>query len=157
MYLFEDSFFIVVSVGLNCALGAKAMRPHIQSIARVAECYTICYPNAGLPDEMGGYKQTPKQMAEEIEDFLQNGFANIIGGCCGTTPDFIKEIAKVAAKYKPRTPKPKNHNLRLSGLEPFEYTDRTLFLNIGERCNVMGSIQFRKLIAAGKYEVSIQI
>jgi 5-methyltetrahydrofolate--homocysteine methyltransferase len=158
-----EAFYISVmhadmlSVGLNCALGTSAMRPYIHALSNIAECFTSAYPNAGLPNEMGAYTQTPAEMAEEIRDFLENGFVNLLGGCCGTTPDHIAAIAKVAAQYKPRVPVPKNTIMKLSGLEPLIYTKESNFLNVGERCNVAGSIRFKKLIMNNKYEDALAV
>eukprot|EP00818_Percolomonas_sp_WS_P009192 CAMPEP_0117447822 /NCGR_PEP_ID=MMETSP0759-20121206/7076_1 /TAXON_ID=63605 /ORGANISM="Percolomonas cosmopolitus, Strain WS" /LENGTH=1247 /DNA_ID=CAMNT_0005240175 /DNA_START=6 /DNA_END=3749 /DNA_ORIENTATION=- len=146
------------SIGLNCALGADLMLPHIESIANVAECWVSAYPNAGLPNQFGEYDQTPEQMAEAIRPFLQKGIVNLLGGCCGSTPDHIAAIAKVAAEFQPkRRPLPKNTNMRLSGLEPFVFTKETNFMNIGERCNVAGSRRFKNLILKNKYSEALQV
>jgi 5-methyltetrahydrofolate--homocysteine methyltransferase len=158
-----EAFYISVmhskmmSIGLNCALGTKQMRPYIEAMSNIAECYVSAYPNAGLPDEMGTYRQKPHEMAEEVREFLKSGFVNIVGGCCGSTPDHITAIAKVAAEYPPRKPAPICTDMRLSGLEPLVYTDKTLFLNVGERCNVAGSIRFKKLIMNNKYDEALSI
>ena len=108
----------LVSIGLNCSLGAKQMRPFVEDLSNVSEKYLSVYPNAGLPNEMGGYDETPQTMATVLEDFLECGFVNIVGGCCGTTPEHIKAIAELVKHYKPRVPKKQKTFLRLSGLEP---------------------------------------
>jgi len=145
------------SVGLNCALGAKDMRPHLESISRMASCFVSAYPNAGLPNAFGGYDESPEMMGEQIEDFCRSGFVNIIGGCCGTTPDHIREFVRVAAKYQPRKPAEYSPYTRLSGLEPLIITPETNFVNIGERTNVTGSRAFARLIRDEKYEEALSV
>jgi len=158
-----EAFYISVmhsdmmSVGLNCALGTKQMRPFVQALSECAECYVSAYPNAGLPDEMGAYRQKPEEMAEEVRDFLASGFVNIVGGCCGSTPDHIAAIARVAAEYKPRQRIAKITDMRLSGLEPLRYTSSSNFLNVGERCNVAGSIRFKKMVMNNKYDDALAV
>lgn len=147
----------MMTIGLNCALGTANMEPHVKELSRIAECYVSAYPNCGLPDEMGGYKQKPEEMADEIESYVKQGIVNIVGGCCGTTPDHIRAIAERVKNYKPRIPQPKNRNLRLSGLEPLEYTEKSNFLNVGERCNVTGSLAFKRLILGGNYEKALEV
>ncbi len=147
----------MLSVGLNCALGAEQMRPYIAELSRVANCYVSCYPNAGLPNEFGEYDQTPEQIAAEVEDFIKSGFVNIIGGCCGTTPEHIKAIAGVAEKYQPRIIPEIEPYLRLSGMEPVVVRPDTNFVNIGERTNVTGSKKFAKLILSENYEEALSI
>lgn len=147
----------IFSIGLNCALGAKEMRPYIQELSRIAECYTSCYPNAGLPNAFGGYDETPEMMGEDIDDFLSNGFANVIGGCCGTTPDHIRHMATIAAKYSPRTIPSHPQYTRLSGLEPLTITPEMNFVNVGERTNVTGSRKFARLILEDKYETALSV
>lgn len=139
------------SIGLNCALGADAMKPHIEEMANVADTFICAYPNAGLPNAFGAYEQTPETMANLIEPFAREGLVNIIGGCCGTTPEHIAKIAAVVARYKPRQVPVIEPRLRLSGLEPFTLSPDIPFVNIGERTNVTGSAKFRKLITAGDY------
>ena len=147
----------LLAVGLNCSLGAKQMRPFIQELAEKAPFFVSVYPNAGLPNEMGEYDETPGTTSGMLEDFISNGFANIIGGCCGTTPDHIKLITKAAGKFKPRVvPKPEKY-LRLSGLEPRIIRPETNFVNIGERTNVTGSKKFANLILAGDYEGALVV
>ncbi|CAM4121149.1 methionine synthase [Cytophagaceae bacterium 50C-KIRBA] len=147
----------LLSVGLNCALGADLMRPYIKTLSDKSPFLVSAHPNAGLPNEMGEYDQSPEQMAEVIEDYLQNGFINIIGGCCGTTPEHIRLIAETAAKYPPHQLPTKNPNQKLSGLEPLEITELTNFVNIGERCNVTGSKKFARLIREENFEEAIAI
>uniref|UniRef100_F4C4Y7 Methionine synthase n=1 Tax=Sphingobacterium sp. (strain 21) TaxID=743722 RepID=F4C4Y7_SPHS2 len=147
----------ILSIGLNCALGAKEMRPHIEELSEKAGCYVSAYPNAGLPNEFGGYDEQPHETAHLIEDFIESGFVNIVGGCCGTTPKHIRCIADKAAKAKPRkVPKPEPF-LRLSGLEPITYTPNSVFMNIGERTNVTGSPKFAKLILSGDFEAALSV
>ncbi|HYK75882.1 MAG TPA: methionine synthase, partial [Daejeonella sp.] len=147
----------LLSVGLNCALGAKEMRPHIQELSEKASCFISAYPNAGLPNEFGAYDEVPHETAHLVEDFIKSGFVNIVGGCCGTTPDHIQCIAEKAAKYAPRVPGTINPYLRLSGLEPVTLTPETNFINIGERTNITGSPKFSKLILSGDYEAALSV
>ncbi len=156
-FLTSVSHLDLLSVGLNCALGADLMRPYVQTLAKESPFLVSAHPNAGLPNEMGEYDQTPAEMAVIVEDFLQNGFMNIIGGCCGTTPAHIAEIAKVAAKYKPRIIPVFEPIQKLSGLEPLKITKETNFVNIGERCNVTGSKKFARLIREGNYDEAISV
>ena len=147
----------LLSVGLNCALGAKEMRPHIEELSDKATCYISAYPNAGLPNEFGEYDEVPHQTAHLVEDFIQSGFVNIVGGCCGTTPEHIKCIAEKAAKYPTRVIPSVQPFLRLSGLEPVTLTPETNFVNIGERTNVTGSPKFSKLILSGDFEGALSV
>jgi len=145
------------SVGLNCALGAKDMRPYLETLSNVASTWVSVYPNAGLPNAFGGYDETPDAMGLDIEDFCKSGFVNVVGGCCGTTPDHIRAFAKVAAKYSPR-PKPHRFEfMQLSGLEPVTLTAEANFMNVGERTNVTGSAKFLKLIKEDKYEDALAV
>ncbi|HSP88724.1 MAG TPA: methionine synthase [Ignavibacteriaceae bacterium] len=159
-----EAFLISVShtrnllcVGLNCALGAKQMRPFIKELSDKAPFFVSVYPNAGLPNEMGEYDETPEVMIKMMEDFLASGFANIVGGCCGTTPDHIKLIAETAAKYKPRKIPEVKKYLRLSGIESLVIHPQTNFVNIGERTNVTGSKKFANLILSGNYEGALAV
>ena len=145
------------TIGLNCALGANAMRGHIAELSEVADTFICCYPNAGLPNEFGGYDETPEFMARQLETFLRDGLVNIIGGCCGTTPAHIRAFAELAAQYPPRQVPTIEPLLRLSGLEPFTLTKQIPFVNIGERTNVTGSARFRKLITAGDYNGALDV
>jgi 5-methyltetrahydrofolate--homocysteine methyltransferase len=147
----------LVSIGLNCALGAKQMRPFVEDLSRVSDKFLSVYPNAGLPNEMGGYDETPQTMASVLDDFLKSGFVNIVGGCCGTTPDHIKEIAGIVKNYKPRIPKQQEPYLRLSGLEPVLLRPDSNFMNIGERTNVTGSKKFARLIKENKYDEALSV
>ena len=146
-----------ISIGLNCALGAKEMRPYIQELAEKSPTFVSAYPNAGLPNEFGEYDETADQMGHFIEDFLASGFLNIVGGCCGTTPDHIRKISELAKKVKPR-PRPSiPPYLRISGLESVTLNPSTNFINIGERTNITGSPKFSKLILSGDYEGALNI
>ncbi|XP_059026315.1 methionine synthase isoform X2 [Mustela lutreola] len=160
-----EAFVISVShadplcIGLNCALGAAEMRPFIETIGKCTTAYVLCYPNAGLPNTFGDYDETPDMMATQLKDFAADGLVNIVGGCCGTTPDHIREIAKAVKNCKPRVPPATvfEEHMLLSGLEPFRIGPYTNFVNIGERCNVAGSRKFAKLIMAGNYEEALTI
>jgi 5-methyltetrahydrofolate--homocysteine methyltransferase len=147
----------LVSVGLNCALGAKQMRPFVEDLSNVSDKFLSVYPNAGLPNEMGGYDETPQSMATVLEDFLASGFVNIVGGCCGTTPDHIKAIADKVKNHKPRIPKQQEPYLRLSGLEPVVLRPDSNFMNIGERTNVTGSKKFARLIKEEKFDEALSV
>lgn len=147
----------LLSIGLNCALGAKEMRPHIEELSAKASCFISAYPNAGLPNEFGAYDEVPHQTAHLVEDFIASGFVNIVGGCCGTTPEHIHCIAEKAAKYPPRIPAQPETYLRLSGLEALTLTPETNFVNIGERTNITGSPKFSKLILGGDYEAALAV
>ncbi|MCC8935830.1 methionine synthase [Bradyrhizobium sp. Arg68] len=146
-----------VTIGFNCALGAEDLRAHIADIGRVADTLVCAYPNAGLPNEFGQYDETPDYMARLIGEFAAAGLVNIVGGCCGTTPDHIAAIAKAVAPHKPRAVPEIEPRLKLSGLEPFTLTDAIPFVNVGERTNVTGSARFRKLITAGDYTAALQV
>jgi 5-methyltetrahydrofolate--homocysteine methyltransferase len=145
------------TIGFNCALGAEDLRAHIADIGRVADTLVCAYPNAGLPNEFGQYDESPEFMAGLIGEFAQAGLVNIVGGCCGTTPDHIAAIAKAVAPHRPRVVPTIEPRLRLSGLEPFELTPAIPFVNVGERTNVTGSAKFRKLITAGDYTAALQV
>jgi len=146
-----------ISVGLNCALGAEAMRPHLAEISDVADTLVCAYPNAGLPNEMGQYDESPDQMAAQLLDFARQGLLNIVGGCCGSTPEHITRLAEAVAGLPPRPIPEIAPALRLSGLEPFTKTDDIPFVNVGERTNVTGSARFRKLITNGDYAVALDV
>jgi len=147
----------LLSVGLNCALGAKQMRPFIEELSKIATCFTSLYPNAGLPNEMGEYDETAEYMTLILSEFAGNGFFNIVGGCCGTTPEHIKMISEISSKFKPREIPTVEPYLRLSGLEPLVIRPETNFVNIGERTNITGSKKFEKLILAGNYEEALSV
>jgi 5-methyltetrahydrofolate--homocysteine methyltransferase len=144
-------------VGLNCALGAKEMRPYIAEMARIADCFVSCYPNAGLPNAFGEYDESPDETAAIIAEFAASGFVNLAGGCCGTTPDHIAAIAAAVADQAPRVPAEVRPALRLSGLEPLTVTDESLFVNVGERTNITGSAKFRNLIRDGDYNSALSV
>jgi len=146
-----------LTMGLNCALGAKELRQYVQELSRVANCFVSAHPNAGLPNEFGEYDQTAQEMVEIVEEFAASGFLNIIGGCCGTTPTHIKAIADAVAKYPPRNIPNIEPACRLSGLEPFNITKDSLFVNVGERCNVTGSARFKKLIVEEDYSTALEV
>lgn len=158
-----ESFLVSVehgnlfSVGLNCALGAKEMRPHIATLAKHAVCLVSAYPNAGLPNAFGEYDQTPDEMSVFIRDFVDSGLVNIIGGCCGTTPDHIRYMAQMLEGKKPRIAATVKRNTQLSGLEVLEIRPETNFVNIGERTNVTGSRQFARLIRENQYEQALEV
>ncbi len=147
----------VLSIGLNCSLGAKEMRPYLAELSQKASGFVSAYPNAGLPNQFGEYEESPRDMAVQIQDFADNQFVNIIGGCCGTTPDHIRELAKIAEKTKPRKTVPQAQKLRLSGLEPLTIFEGSNFINIGERTNVSGSAKFARLIREKKYDEALAI
>ena len=147
----------LLSIGLNCALGAQQMRPFLEELSRIATCFVSVYPNAGLPNEMGGYDESPESMASVLKEFGEAGFFNLVGGCCGTTPQHIKAIADSVHSIIPRSIPERNPLLRLAGMEPFEYRPDTNFVNIGERTNVTGSTKFAKLIRENKYEEALSI
>lgn len=146
-----------LSIGFNCALGAKEMRPHIEELAKKAGCYISAYPNAGLPNEFGAYDELPHETAHLVGDFINSGFVNIVGGCCGTTPEHIGCIAEKARKAEPRQVPEVEPYLRLSGLEPVTITPESIFVNVGERTNITGSPKFSKLILGGDYEAALAV
>jgi 5-methyltetrahydrofolate--homocysteine methyltransferase len=145
------------AVGLNCALGADAMRPHLQELSGVADTFISAYPNAGLPNEFGQYDQSPEEMADLVAGFAEEGIVNVVGGCCGSTPAHIAAIAEAVKGRAPRAPAEHRPFMSLSGLEPFELTKDIPFVNVGERTNVTGSAKFRKLITAGDYSAALVV
>ena len=147
----------LLSVGLNCALGAKEMRPHLEELSQKADVFISAYPNAGLPNEFGQYDETAHETAHQVDDFIKAGLVNIVGGCCGTTPDHIRCIAEKAARAQPRLRPEIDPYLRLSGLEAVTLTPETNFVNIGERTNITGSPKFSKLILAEDYEAALAV
>lgn len=155
----------LISIGLNCAFGARQLKPWLKRLAEVAPCPVSVHPNAGLPNVMGGYDETPETFAESAREFMSEGLINIYGGCCGTTPAHIKAIAEVAKEFKPReiagdsseTSKTRIPRCTLSGLEPLLLDENTGFVNIGERTNVAGSAKFKKLIQAENYEEALSV
>ena len=144
-------------VGVNCSLGAKEMRPHVAELARIADTYTSCHPNAGLPNAFGGYDEEPHHTAELLRSFADEGFVNIVGGCCGTTPDHVRAIAAAVSGTVPRQVPKRPVRPRFSGLEPFELGPDTGFVMIGERTNVTGSARFRRLIEANDYQGAVDV
>lgn len=147
----------LLSVGINCSLGAQQMRPFIEELAQIARCYVSIYPNAGLPNAFGGYDQTASEMAVLLKDFADNGFFNIAGGCCGTSPAHIKAIAETCSVLPPRVIPEHKKLTALSGMEPLVIREDTNFVNIGERTNVTGSRKFARLIVNGEYEEALSI
>ncbi|MFO0692727.1 MAG: methionine synthase [Polyangiales bacterium] len=147
-----------LSVGINCALGAAEMRPFMEELAKVASCYVSSYPNAGLPNAFGGYDETPEQMAAQLREFAESGLVNVVGGCCGTTPDHIRAFANALADVTPRRlPTEDLHLTRWSGLEPCVVRPDSTFLMVGERTNVTGSAKFRKLIKEGNFAEAVDV
>src|SRR5712691_2177222 len=147
----------LLSVGINCALGAKQMRPYIEELSQVAPVSISCYPNAGLPNAFGGFDETPEIMSADLREFAERGWLNIVGGCCGTTPEHIKAIAEAVREFAPRTRATPEPYTRLSGLEPLTIRPDTNFVNIGERTNITGSPVFAKLILSGEYEGALAV
>src|SRR5687768_11576614 len=146
-----------LAIGLNCALGAKELRPYVEELARLAEMPVSCHPNAGLPNAFGEYEDTPGAMAREIGDWARNGWLNLAGGCCGTTPEHIGAMADAVRGIAPRRPAERPRALRLAGLEPLNVDEQSLFVNIGERTNVTGSKAFARLVLAGDYAGALAV
>ncbi|MGA9745895.1 MAG: methionine synthase [Nocardioides sp.] len=148
-----------LAVGLNCALGPSEMRPYVSELSRLAGCFVSCHPNAGLPNAFGEYDETPDQMADVLGQFVADGLVNIVGGCCGTTPEHISAIATAAKGVEPRERSgvEAERALRLSGLEPLKVTEDSLFVNVGERTNITGSARFRRLIKEGDYDTALSV
>ena len=146
-----------LSIGLNCALGAEDLRPYLEELANKADTYVSAHPNAGLPNEFGEYEQSPEQMAAIIDEFAHSGFINIVGGCCGTTPEHIRAIANVVARHSPRIIPELPVECRLSGLEAFNIGENSLFVNVGERTNITGSARFKRLILEEDYDTALEV
>ncbi len=146
-----------LSIGLNCALGARDLRAHVDMLSQVADTHVSCHPNAGLPNAFGGYDEGPEETAGVLREFAEAGLLNLVGGCCGTTPEHIAAIAAVVAGLPPRALPSLEPHTRLAGLEPFVITAQTNFVNVGERTNVTGSIQFKKLILEGRYDDALAV
>ncbi|MDD9960203.1 MAG: methionine synthase [Gammaproteobacteria bacterium] len=146
-----------IAIGLNCALGAEQLRPHMDTISSYVDCFVSCHPNAGLPNEFGEYDQTPAEMATIIGEFAEKGLLNIVGGCCGTTPKHITAIADAVANHPPRKPPEISPACRLSGLEAFNITSQSLFVNVGERTNVTGSAKFASLIRDENFDEALEV
>lgn len=146
-----------LSVGLNCALGADELRQYVEELSRIAGVYISAHPNAGLPNELGGFDETPESMEQVIRDYAESGFINVVGGCCGTTPAHIAAIARAMSECKPRVIPDIKPALRLSGLEAVNITNESLFVNVGERCNVTGSAKFKRLVLDGAYNEALSV
>ena len=147
----------ILSIGLNCSFGASQMKPYIKRLADIAPCYISAYPNAGLPNALGGYDQTPEEMAMQVKEYIDEGLVNIIGGCCGTTDEYIAQYPAIVDGKKPHVPAPTPADLWLSGLERLVVNRKMNFMNIGERCNVAGSRKFLRLIGEKKYDEALSI
>ncbi len=147
----------LLSVGLNCALGSEQMRPYITELSEIADCFTSLYPNAGLPNAFGGYDETADSMADILKSYSDEGLLNIVGGCCGTTPEHINAIKNIVSDFKPRQVSKPNKYFKLSGLEPLIVFENSNFINVGERTNVTGSAQFRKMIESDQYEEALAV
>ena len=162
-FLYSVMHFPLMSIGINCALGARQMHPYLEELSRKAPFFVSVHPNAGLPNQFGGYDQSPDEMTEYIKDFIEHGFVNIVGGCCGTTPAHIERFAQASIGAEPRRVPPRSRALLLSGLEPLllplscEEGPGERFINIGERCNVTGSRKFSRLIREAQYDEAIAI
>lgn len=156
-FLISISHMPILSVGFNCALGAKELRPHLETISNKSGFFISAHPNAGLPNAFGEYDQDAEQMGTFIEDYISNGFVNIIGGCCGTTPEHIREIARIAQKYPARKLPEIKGSFQLSGLEPLTIFENSNFVNVGERTNITGSKKFARLIRDENYEEALSV
>ncbi len=146
-----------ISIGLNCALGANELKPYVEELSRISEFATSAHPNAGLPNEFGGYDESPDDMADAIEPWLDRGLLNIVGGCCGTTPAHIKRLTQLIENKAPRSKNNQQTHTRLSGLEPLNINQDSLFINVGERTNVTGSAKFLRLIKQEQYEEAVEV
>jgi 5-methyltetrahydrofolate--homocysteine methyltransferase len=146
-----------LSFGLNCALGAAELRQYVEELSRICDCFVSAYPNAGLPNAFGGYDETPEQLAAEVSDWARQGFVNIVGGCCGTSPEHIAALSKGVAGVRPRRLPQVEQKLRLSGLEPFNVGKDSLFVNVGERTNVTGSKAFARMILEGRFDDALAV
>ena len=142
---------------MNCALGAQQIRPWLSELSNIANTFVFVYPNAGLPNELGEYDETPKEMSSVIEEFAMSGLINLTGGCCGTTPDHIKAINDKVSNIKPRIIPSVDNYTKLSGLEAFTIRPESNFINVGERTNVTGSARFKRLIKEDNYEEAISV
>ena len=156
-FLTSVSHASLLAVGLNCSFGARDMKPWLQRLATIAPCYMSAYPNAGLPNQLGEYDETPQSMAVQIKEFIDEGLVNIVGGCCGTTPEHIAAYRELVAGAAPRRPASRDHRLHLSGLDDLVVSRETNFVNIGERCNVAGSRKFLRLIHEKNYAEALDI
>jgi 5-methyltetrahydrofolate--homocysteine methyltransferase len=142
-------------IGLNCALGAQQMIPFMQRLSKIANTYVHSYPNAGLPNAMGGYDETPEMFGETIKGFALEGLVNMVGGCCGTDPSFIKAVKEAVTGVPPRQIPENQHITMFSGLTEFIFRSNIPFVNVGERCNISGSLLFKKMIVNGDYEQAV--
>jgi 5-methyltetrahydrofolate--homocysteine methyltransferase len=156
-FLNSVSHIHLLSIGLNCSFGASDLRPYIEEMGKKSPFLISAYPNAGLPNQFGEYDETPEEMSKQIRDYLSSGLVNILGGCCGTTPDHIRAFSKIINEAKLHNPKPIEHTTRLSGLEPLTFTPEINFVNVGERTNVAGSKKFARLIKEEKYEEALSV
>lgn len=156
-FIHSMSHIDLLSIGLNCSLGAKEMRPYIEELSKKSSVYVSAYPNAGLPNQFGEYDEKPEEMAHHIHDFVSHGFANIVGGCCGSTPDHIRAMAQAVKNGGIRRPARPSLDTCLSGLEPLRISKDVNFVNIGERTNVSGSLKFARLIREDKYEEALEV
>ena len=158
-----EAFYISMSnarpfcIGLNCALGANLMHPFLQRLSQIATTYVHAYPNAGLPNAMGGYDETPEMFGAAVRKFAEDGIVNMLGGCCGTTPAYIKAVKEAVTGLPRRVVPEDSHVSMFSGINEFVFTPNIPFVNVGERCNISGSIQFKKLIQKGDYETALQV
>ena len=144
-------------IGLNCALGANLMQPFLQRLSQIAPTNVHAYPNAGLPNAMGGYDETPEMFGEAIRKYAEEGLINMVGGCCGTNPDYIREVKRVVDSFPPRQIPEKSNLTMLSGLTEFKFTPNIPFINVGERCNIAGSILFKRMIEKEDYEAALKV
>ncbi len=151
------SHFDMLSIGINCALGPELMRPYVEELSRIAPCYASCHPNAGLPNEFGGFDETPQEMSATLGDFARQGWLNIVGGCCGSTPEHIAAIAEAVKDVPPREPPKEKPMTRFSGLDAFALAEDSNFMLIGERTNVTGSKKFARLILNDDYEEAVSV
>jgi 5-methyltetrahydrofolate--homocysteine methyltransferase len=156
-FLVSLSHFPLLSIGLNCALGAKEMRPYLEVLSDHAPFFVSAYPNAGLPNQFGEYDESPDSMGGQIKDFLDSGFLNLVGGCCGTTPEHIRKIKELVDNVPPRKVPERDNMFRISGLEAVTLRPESNFMNVGERTNVTGSRKFARLIASGEYEEALSV
>jgi len=156
-FLSSVSHADLLCLGINCALGAPQMRPYIEELSALAPVHLSCYPNAGLPNAFGGFDETPERMAADMREFASNGWVNIVGGCCGTTPEHIRAIAEAVRGLRPREPSQPEPYSQFSGLEPLTIRPETKFINVGERTNVTGSRKFARLILDGQFESALAV
>ena len=147
----------LLSVGINCSLGSDQIRPFLVALSNASSDFVTCYPNAGLPNEFGEYDESASHMAANQHDFVESGLANIVGSCCGSTPEHTRAIAEAVAGIRPRRRPTQNSNTVLSGFDVIEIRPDSNFVNVGERANVTGSARFRRLIRSGRYEDAVSV